>query len=249
MKIDRTEVDTPLLALVASVALEADQVRRRLHDMRSVEVGRKPAWLGRLAGRPVLLLQGGMGKVNAAQALTAALETHPVRGVVAFGVAGAFPADGVAVGDLMLATATIYGDEGVEAPEGWLSTEAMGIPLLGRSDGDVYNEIVLPSDPVERASIALMEAGLEHHRGPFLTVSTCSGTAAHGRSLQSRFAGIAETMESAACAHVARLYEVPYVEVRGVSNLVEDRDLSRWDLSTAAGAAGRAVEQIVATWG
>ena len=56
-------------------------------------------------------------------------------------------------------------------------------------------------------------------------------------------------MESAACAHVARLYEVPYVEVRGVSNLVEDRDLSRWDLSTAAGAAGRAVEQIVATWG
>jgi futalosine hydrolase len=37
-------------------------------------------------------------------------------------------------------------------------------------------------------------------------------------------------MEGAAVAHVALLYDIPLLEVRGISNMVEDRDLSRWDI-------------------
>ena len=35
-------------------------------------------------------------------------------------------------------------------------------------------------------------------------------------------------------AHVAALHNLPYLELRGISNLVEDRDLSRWRLNEAA---------------
>ena len=66
--------------------------------------------------------------------------------------------------------------------------------------------------------------------------------------LEARFSAIAESMEGAAYAHVAALYDIPFVEVRGISNLVEDRDLSRWKLADAAAVAARAVEQIVACW-
>ena len=54
--------------LIAAVELETEPVRQRLDDMRALTIGRKPAWRGRLGDEPVVLLAGGMGKTNAAQA-------------------------------------------------------------------------------------------------------------------------------------------------------------------------------------
>jgi futalosine hydrolase len=82
--------------------------------------------------------------------------------------------------------------------------------------------------------------------GPFVTVSNCSGTAARGLELAARFGGLVEGMEGAALAHVATLYGVPWLELRAISNAVEDRDLSRWRLRDAAEAAQRAVRVVVA---
>jgi futalosine hydrolase len=45
---------------------------------------------------------------------------------------------------------------------------------------------------------------------------------------------------------VAAIYDAPFLELRAVSNLVEDRDLSRWRLAYAAEAAQRAVGVLVA---
>lgn len=236
------------LVLIASVSLEVEPVRRRLHHMRPITIGRKPGWEGILAGHRVLLLEGGMGKSNAAQALTAALETHDVRGIVGFGVGGAYGGARLGVGGVAVATVEIYGDEGVQTAGGWLSTAEIGIPLLRRSEGDAFNEIPLPAERVAAASAALTDCGVSHQTGPFITVSTCSGTAARGAELRERHDAIVESMEGAAYAHVAALYDVPCVEVRGVSNAVEDRDLSRWKLEEAAAVAARAVEHIVADW-
>lgn len=238
----------PHLALITSVALEAEPVRRRLHHMRERTVGRKPAWEGLLGGVKVLLLEGGMGKTNAAQMLSAALETQTVDGVIGFGVGGGYPDSALDAGDVALASGEIYGDEGVDTLAGWLSTEGIGIPLLRTAEGPCFNQISLPPARVAAASEALTRAGLSHTVGPFVTVSTCSGTAARGEELANRFSAIVETMEGAAYAHVAALYEKPFVEVRGVSNRVEDRDLSRWRLSEAAEAAATAVVAVARDW-
>ena len=44
-------------------------------------------------------------------------------------------------------------------------------------------------------------------------------------------------MEGAAAAHVCALHDVPFLEVRGVSNLVEDRNRNEWKIAEAAAAA------------
>ena len=44
-------------------------------------------------------------------------------------------------------------------------------------------------------------------------------------------------MEGAAAAHVCAMHDVPFLEVRGVSNLVEDRDRAAWRIAEAADAA------------
>lgn len=202
--------------------------------------GGKPAWRAHLDERPVLLMVGGMGKTNAAHGLTSILEHERPAGVIGFGVGGAYPGSGLAVGEVAIATEEIYGDEGVEAPDGWQSTEGIGIPLLVLAGQSWFNRIPLAAELVPGVVATIRKSGSIVEAGPFVTVSSCSGTAARGGELATRFGAICETMEGAAYAHVAALYNIPYLGIRGISNLVEDRDLSAWRLSAAAAAGAQA---------
>jgi futalosine hydrolase len=56
-------------------------------------------------------------------------------------------------------------------------------------------------------------------------------------------------MEGAAVAQLCAGFGVPFFEVRGISNLVEERDLSRWGLAVAATAAQQAIRAVLAGWG
>jgi futalosine hydrolase len=246
MPFDRTAAP---LALVCSVPLECERLRAALRDAAEVRIGRKPAWTGRLDGTDVILLPGGMGKTNAAHALTALLETRPVRGVIGFGIGGAYAGSGLSVGSVALASAAVYGDEGVQTPGGWMGTEGIGIPLWTAGESRIYNEFALDPARVERARAALADAGFDVRTGPFVTVSACSGTAVLGAEMAARVPGaLCEGMEGAALAHVATIYEVPLLELRAVSNRVEDRALSRWRIREAAETAQAAVRAIVKAW-
>ena len=238
------------LVLVCTVALEAEPLTDALVSAEPLRVGGKPALRGWVEEREVIVLPAGMGKTNAAHGLTALLESRAVEGVIGFGVGGAYPGSGLDTGGLALATREIYGDEGVIAPGAWLSTREIGIPLAERGGAPVYNELELDGARVERAARALESAGLRAVAGPFVTVSNCSGTLARGEELAARFGAVCESMEGAAYAHVCALYDAPFLELRGISNQVEDRDLTRWRLRDAAAAAAEGVRAVVryCTW-
>jgi futalosine hydrolase len=55
-------------------------------------------------------------------------------------------------------------------------------------------------------------------------------------------------MEGAAVAQVAGLHAIPWLEVRGISNIVEDRALEKWNIPRAAEAAQKAVTRILKGW-
>jgi futalosine hydrolase len=68
-------------------------------------------------------------------------------------------------------------------------------------------------------------------------VSQVTGVRALGDALHGRFGALCESMEGAAAAHVCALHDVPFLEVRGISNLVEDRNRAEWRVKEAADAA------------
>lgn len=82
-------------------------------------------------------------------------------------------------------------------------------------------------------------------RGPCVTLSQVTGTADEALALETRWGAVAESMEGAACAHMCALYGIPFLEVRGISNLVGDRDRSRWDVRGAAAEAADAVRAVL----
>ncbi|MBI5696839.1 MAG: hypothetical protein HZC51_14090 [Nitrospirae bacterium] len=118
----------------------------------------------------------------------------------------------------------------------------------GRGAGGVSSMLPLPSVPSREGRggyMAGMVPGFKVISGPFLTVSTISGTAARGAELFARYGALCENMEGAAAAQVAALYGVPFAEVRGISNMVEDRNRDAWDIPSATANCAVVIERIV----
>ncbi|HJV67259.1 MAG TPA: futalosine hydrolase [Geomonas sp.] len=207
------------------------------------------AFRGRLGGREVVLAVTGIGKVNAASAATLLLERLEPELLINTGCGGAYPGAGLEVGALAFASSESFADEGVQTCEGWRGLELIGIPVFEGGGERLFNTFPLAGGPAGSACRWAVVHGFRAALGPFLTVSTCSGTALQGAELLARYAGICENMEGAAIAQVSRLYDVPLLEVRGISNLVEDRDLSRWDLKLAVGEVQRFLVEYLSAGG
>jgi futalosine hydrolase len=184
----------------------------------------------------------GIGAVNTARALTSHLVSSPKPSlVIQTGVAGAFVPAEIPVGSVVLADTEIYGDMGVLTTAGWQPLEAIGIPLVPASDGLPARFNYFPLDPKLVARAAEIGGAHIARTGPFLTLSMVTGVRALGDELHERFGALCESMEGAAAAQICALYDVPFLEVRGISNLVEDRDREKWKLGEAAEAAQKVV--------
>lgn len=189
---------------------------------------------------------GGIGAVNTAHALTAFLATQSrPQLVIQTGIAGAYAPGGLEPGSVALASEEMYGDVGVLTPEGWQPADLIGIPLVAaRATRPArYNRFPLDSRLVGRA--AALAGALVARTGRFLTLSQVTGLRELGDALHRRFDAICESMEGAAAAQICELYDVPFLEVRGVSNLVDDRARHTWLVREAAAAAQSVVRRLV----
>ncbi len=216
--------------ITASVENELSLLIRALGAYPVKDISLRPLWKGESPSGTAYLALTGIGKVNAASAATLLLEKLRPGLIVSTGSGGAYLGSGLTVGSLAVATAEIYGDEGVLTVDGWHTLEIIGIPSVERKGNRYSNEFPLSMQTAEKVFHFAKSLELPVRRGKFVTVSTCSGTSSRGNELYSRFKGICENMEGAAVAHVALLYDTPFLEVRGISNMVEDRDISKWDI-------------------
>jgi futalosine hydrolase len=189
----------------------------------------------------VTLCAGGVGKINAAAAAAALIERQKPRLVINTGCAGAYPGSGLFVGDLAVASNEILGDEGVQTAEGWKDLRFMELTSCVQGKRSYHNEIPLSIHAAEKAMQLADYYGVLLMRGRFVTVSTCSGTRQRGETLARHFNAIAESMEGAAVAQICVRSGVDCLEIRGISNLVTDRDMSAWDIPRAAESAQRFV--------
>jgi futalosine hydrolase len=213
--------------LICAVALEAVPLERELERCGLYMVD---------AGVSVC----GAGKANAAASAALLIARFQPAFVVSFGVGGAYPGSGLGVGDVAIATCEIMADEGVLTARGFRLIEAVGVPLADGADERGAN--TFPADDCLRAAAeqALELEGVKYRSGPFLTVSTVTGDDARARLLRRRHGAVCENMEGGAIAQTCFRHGVPFVEIRGISNIVERRDRSGWRLAEAAEAAGRA---------
>ncbi len=169
------------------------------------------------------LVVTGVGKANAAGGVGRIGDPERHSGVIGAGIAGALPGSSLELGQTVLATRSVFADEGLLTPSAFVSVEAMGFPADWAA-GDLADADRALGDALD---------SLADGRGVLATVSTCSGTDQAAAEVVRRTGAVAESMEGAAVVLAAHRLGLPAVELRVISNTTGDRDRQRWDLGRA----------------
>ncbi|HDZ61737.1 MAG TPA: futalosine hydrolase [Nitrospirae bacterium] len=231
-----------LLALLSSMPFESDKILACLKNVQKTGIAGKTAYRGKLYSRNVLLVNTGMGKVNASLTATAVIERFNIGGMINFGIGGAYPDSKLAIGEIAVATKEIC-DDGVITATGWAGIKETGIPLAQIGKTKYFNEFPVDKKLLRNALKALKDpcstseveqGSCRIKSGAFLTVSAVSGTNKRAMELKKRFNAVCENMEGAAVAHVCAIYEIPMIEIRGISNIAGVRDKRKWDIGLAS---------------
>lgn len=235
-----------MIVIAAAVPFETAWISSKVISPRHIPVGKFTGLHGQLCKSTVLIFHLGVGKSNAAHGATLLLENFSPTLMLLIGCGGAYRKSGLTPGDLAMASEEIFGDEGVITPQGWRSTKFLKLPLLRKGNHIYYNTFKTDKKVLNRAQKFLK--GFNPKIGPFVTISEVSGTQERADEMEKRFRGICENMEGAAVAQLCTLYDTPFLEIRGISNLVRERNKKEWNLSAAAKVSQQAAMEIITHW-
>lgn len=218
---------TAPIAILSALSQEQQGLIEQLLKPRKVCHAGRDFWLGDLQGHPVVLALSKIGKVAAATTATALIERFGVGHIVFTGVAGGL-AEGVNVGDVVVATAFVQHDLDVS-------------PLFPRYEVPLYGQARFASDArLSALLVAASRAALDQqalasrgypaarvHQGLMASGDRFVCGADESRLLRELMTGaghavLAVEMECAAVAQVCLDYGVPFVAVRTISDRADD---------------------------
>ncbi len=195
------------------------------------------------------LLITGPSVINTAHALTVALEQNRPKIILQAGYAGVFKESTLQIGDLTIATEERYIHAGVESSSNYMTPDDLPFELIDKTPSTKSGSYSLNNKYTDRAFQILSKNNLQKkdsiYKGCILTVSTITSTHKTSDQLFKNFSPLMEAMEGAASAHVASLYNIPFLEIRSGSNFVGERDKSKWDTSLASKNLSKACTRII----
>lgn len=173
------------------------------------------------------ILITGMGPVATAASLSQYLALHGsgIEGVMNIGVGGAYVGSGLNLLDICLARQEVFGDFGICTENEMLDFD----PTLSQ----LSRPILFENELVSRVGNVLNSQTVKYKVTNFVTVNCCSGTKKRGDYLREKFTAGCENMEGAAVAMVCDAFAIPCVQLRCISNMVEDRNTANWMLAEA----------------
>ncbi len=217
---------------------ELDLLQSRLQQAQSQRSGQIVFHTGLLAGKPVVLVLSGIGKVNAAVATALVIQQFKPACVINTGSAGGLGA-GLKVGDVVLGAEAAHHDVDVTA--------------FGYVPGQV------PQQPPRFASDAVLLQTARQAAAAFAGAAIVEGLVVsgdafiHERSkidaIRRDFADVqAVEMEAAAIAQTCHVLATPFVIVRAISDAADEAASQSFDefLQTAARHSAQMVENLVA---
>jgi futalosine hydrolase len=170
------------------------------------------------------ILITGVGMVPTAVLTSIELSRYSYDAVINAGICGSFNRE-IPIGQVINITSDCLPETGAEDGEHFLSL--IDLKLLDQDEfpftgGKLVNDSVFESNLVN---------GLQIVSG--VTVNTVNGNAQKIRNFILRHNSDVESMEGAAFMYSCKMYKVRYLQIRSVSNFIEDRDVTKWNITLA----------------
>lgn len=212
------------IAILSALPQEQAGLVHAMEDVETVTRAGREFSVGRLDGQAVVLALSRIGKVAAAVTTAALLEHFGARAVVFTGVAGGV-GPGVAVGDVVVASAFVQHD--MDASPLFPRYE---IPLTGQNTFTTHaqwTQALLRATQMALEGVEFQGRVVRVHQGLVATGDRFVCGAQEAQRLVQELAqaghqALAVEMEGAAVAQVCSDYGVPMAAVRTVSDRADD---------------------------
>jgi len=170
------------------------------------------------------ILITGVGMVPTAVYTSTVLAQHEYDAVINAGICGSFDPK-IPIGEVLNIISDCMPETGAEDGEHFLSL--IDLKLIDQDDFP-FSGGKLVNDSVFESSLIL---ALPRVSG--VTVNTVHGNEQNIRAFLNHNKADVESMEGAAFMYSCKVHKMRYLQVRSVSNNIEDRDLSKWDITLA----------------
>lgn len=204
------------LGIIGAMDSEVANLIARMEQVTYCEKAGRRFAVGTLAGKEVVVVQSGIGKVAAAITAQMLIDTFGVDGLLNTGMAGGLDAR-LAVKDLVIATAALQHDFDITAfghARGFMYGEDDQKPTLFVADQALCEK-------ARQAAETVLPAGSKAIDGVVASGDIFVDDSALKAQLRDGFGAAAAEMEGAAIAQTAVANGVPFVILRTISDLAE----------------------------
>ncbi|SDP08658.1 adenosylhomocysteine nucleosidase [Streptococcus sp. NLAE-zl-C503] len=195
------------IGIIAAMPEELVYLTQNLDKAQEVQVLGNTYYTGTIGKTEVVLVQSGIGKVMSAMSVAVLADHFQVEAIINTGSAGAL-AEGIAVGDVVIADKLVYHDVDVTA-FGYAYGQMAGQPLYFNSDKEFITRIQESLSQVEQI----------WHLGLIATGDSFIAGEDKIASIKSHFPDVlAVEMEGAAIAQAAQALDLPFLVIRAMSD-------------------------------
>ena len=205
-----------MIGIIGAMDDEVQFLRQSIEAGGLAQVGGFEFYSGTLEGKAVVLLRCGIGKVNAAVGCALLIHTFKPDFVINTGSAGGIdPA--LHFGDAIISTGLVYHDVDVTAFN-YAPGQLPGQPQVFPVDETFIVRAEQAVDELKREKI--LPENFQHRRGLIGSSDTFMHEPERIAAVRRLFPGIAAVeMEGAAIAHCCRLFSVPALVIRALSDI------------------------------
>ena len=200
------------LGIIGAMAVEVETLKSEMSNLTVTKKAGMEFYDGVLEGLPVVVVQCGVGKVNAAMCAQVLCDCFNVTHLVNTGIAGSLCAD-LDIGDLLISNDAMYHDFDVQH-FGYAMGEVPGMGVLTfAADEEMISYAVAAAEAVNPG----------HSRiGRVASGDMFVAEKAVKENIIAKTQALCTEMEGTAIAHVAFRNQLPFVILRAISDKADD---------------------------
>lgn len=194
--------------VIGAMKEEVEILKQWMDISRTDTIAHAKVYIGTLGSHPIVLVESGIGKVNATLITSLLIDRYDVRMIVNTGVAGALSNE-LDVTDMVVSTSVVHHD--VDAMEfGYVFGQVPGMPALYDADDKLVDAAV---KVLEKNKTVQGFKGLVASGDSFIADSTQKSSI-----IGSFPEALAVDMESASIAQTCHQFNVPFIIIRSISD-------------------------------
>lgn len=179
--------------------------------------------------------QSGVGMLASAVSLTRLASEEKPDLIIQAGIAGCFDPD-ISLGKVVVVKEEILGDVGVEEEGKWKDIFDL---KLEKSNYHPFEKRKLPNPWLSTYNL------LKLPELTGITVNQISTQPTRIEQLKKKYGAVVESMEGAALHFICREANIPFIQIRAISNYVGERNKAHWKMKEAIEALNEVLVKYV----